>query len=163
MTRVSSVLVTNTHLIYVQRDHVAFSIPLRRIEEVRILAPESRSAVLTSRSLLASILAVGPLAVIAYALLHIPQVVTKLFDPQFLFIWIVLFALLPLSVLGVALLLNLLRSKKYFRFEIRTTNLRRVFSLRRQCVAEHEFHRLLDDIRRSIENRLSLYSERHEA
>ena len=163
MTRVSSVLVTNTHLIYVERDHVAFSIPLERIDEVHVLATESRRTVLTCRYALAAILAVGPLAIIAYAVLHIPEVVTRLFDPQFLFIGIVLFAQLPLSVLGVALLLNLLRSKKYFRFEIRAANLRRVFSLRRQCVAQHEFHRLLDDIRRSIKNRLGLHSEQHEA
>ena len=147
--QLGSVILTNTHIIDVKENHEDYSVPLQQVKEIHLFERNSLGKEL-GKIIVALIFIIGPLATIAYMLWYINDFWKKLFQPDYLFIWLILLPALTILAFGISLFLDFINTKKYIKVDLRTDNTRRMLYFNRKHISEQEVNSLLKDIRAAI-------------
>lgn len=147
--QLGSVFLTKTHLIDVKENHEDYSVPLQQVKEIHLFERNSLGKEL-GKIIVALIFIIGPLATIAYMLWYINDFWKKLFQPDYLFIWLILLPALTILAFGISLFLDFTNTKKYIKVELRTDNTRRMLYFNRKHISEQEVDSLLQDIKAAI-------------
>lgn len=147
--RLGSVLLTSTPVLDIQGNRIDFSAPLQQINEIRLLVLEPLGKRIV-KFVVALIFVLCPLAITTYLLLYSTDYLKKLFQSDYLILWIIPLAAITIFAGGVSLLRDFTNNKKYIKVELHTANTRRMLYFSRKQISQQQVNSLLQDIKAAV-------------